>query len=332
MNHYDKLVLQKGPTAFFDEYMAFERTELPEASVLYPKKEIGQGHIAQYHPAPGLFISLPQVTFHKSIALPFEMEQRRMEFCLFDSGRVEITCQGRKPETVGQAVYFYSNHPHRGTICYTPHIPLRGITLMLTEEYIQTHYERPLSSVEFSYKNTLQWKTEDYNAPEVIFILQQIKSRLAAGPLPWLYIKSKVGELVSLVQMNYANRLARKNAALAGLPRGDREAAERARQEIDENSGRTSIAALCRLCTTNESKLRKTFKALYGMPPGEYVVKAKMKKALILLNAEGESIAGVAGALGYANASKFAAAFKKYCGITPRQYRKGTPLGYGHFL
>lgn len=80
--------------------------------------------------------------------------------------------------------------------------------------------------------------------------------------------------------------------------------------------------------------LKQCFKSVYGVSLGAWVTAARMDRAAQLLrqtrNDKGSSVADIAAQVGYDNASKFAAVFKRTMGMTPTQYRseshkEGTP-------
>lgn len=82
-----------------------------------------------------------------------------------------------------------------------------------------------------------------------------------------------------------------------------------------------SIDSLAREAGMSASKLKRGFKQVFGIPPYQYYLKAKMQEAKILLQLREYAISEVGHILGYSNLSKFSQAFKKEFGMTPRQYR-----------
>ena len=82
-----------------------------------------------------------------------------------------------------------------------------------------------------------------------------------------------------------------------------------------------SIDMLAREAGMSASKLKRGFKQVFGIPPYQYYLKAKMKEARTLLQSRHYAISEVGHLLGYSNLSKFSQAFKKEFGMTPRQYR-----------
>ena len=82
-----------------------------------------------------------------------------------------------------------------------------------------------------------------------------------------------------------------------------------------------SIDELAREAGMSASKLKRGFKQVFGIPPYQYYLKAKMGEARKLLQSRSYAISEIGHILGYSNLSKFSQAFKKEFGMTPRQYR-----------
>lgn len=79
---------------------------------------------------------------------------------------------------------------------------------------------------------------------------------------------------------------------------------------------------LARQAGVSPSSLKKYFAMVYGCPISEYVRKKRMEYACLLLKNTEQGIAEIAGQTGYAHQGKFGAAFKKYTGQTPIEYRR----------
>ena len=78
-----------------------------------------------------------------------------------------------------------------------------------------------------------------------------------------------------------------------------------------------TISQLARMVSISESKLKKDFKLLYGVPVYEYFQKIRMQAARDKLLSGGHSVKEVAMELGYSNLSNFTIAFKKEFGLLP---------------
>ena len=78
-----------------------------------------------------------------------------------------------------------------------------------------------------------------------------------------------------------------------------------------------TINQLARMVSISESKLKKDFKLIYGLPVYEYFQKVRMQAAKDKLLDGNHSVKEVAMELGYSNLSNFTIAFKKEFGLLP---------------
>ncbi|ODS85807.1 MAG: hypothetical protein ABS46_01705 [Cytophagaceae bacterium SCN 52-12] len=82
-----------------------------------------------------------------------------------------------------------------------------------------------------------------------------------------------------------------------------------------------SLKQLAEYSLTNTTFLKSRFKQIYGQTVFEYLTTLRMKKAMVLLQSGDMPIADVAAATGYRYATHFTAAFKKYYGVLPKNFR-----------
>lgn len=72
----------------------------------------------------------------------------------------------------------------------------------------------------------------------------------------------------------------------------------------------------------NRSYLANSFKKLIGESPQEYLIRIRMEKAEELLKQTKDSIAAVAGTVGYDDPMTFSRVFKRERGVSPKEYRE----------
>jgi AraC-like DNA-binding protein len=87
-------------------------------------------------------------------------------------------------------------------------------------------------------------------------------------------------------------------------------------QHIEENVRLEELAAVAHLSPFH---LNRIFQQEVGMPPYEYLVQVRIKRAQMLLK-QGEPIASAAYSTGFADQSHFTRFFKRHVGITPGEY------------
>lgn len=89
----------------------------------------------------------------------------------------------------------------------------------------------------------------------------------------------------------------------------------------DNLNQKLNIHDLANKINLSESRFKHKFKLEVGVPPNEYIIKAKINKSKELLKKEDISIADLAYDLGFSTSSYFSTVFKKHQGISPSKYK-----------
>ena len=87
-------------------------------------------------------------------------------------------------------------------------------------------------------------------------------------------------------------------------------------------SEKLTIESLSRLFSYHPNYFIRLFRRETGYTPYQYIVQQRMQYAVVLLNREMGN-EEVCYRCGYADASTFTRAFRKYYGVTPQKYKKG---------
>lgn len=82
------------------------------------------------------------------------------------------------------------------------------------------------------------------------------------------------------------------------------------------------ISALAETLCVSTTHLKNSFRAVYGDALYSYVRTQKMLAAAERLRHTGHTVLEIAGEFGYDNGSKFARAFQRVMGLTPREFRR----------
>lgn len=86
-----------------------------------------------------------------------------------------------------------------------------------------------------------------------------------------------------------------------------------------------SIPALARKTGTNSCYLKRGFKSLYRVTIYQYLLQARMARAVELLQDPSLKHTDIAFACGYDSLAGFITAYRKFYGMAPGQYRKQLP-------
>ncbi len=92
---------------------------------------------------------------------------------------------------------------------------------------------------------------------------------------------------------------------------------------IDQNlTEELSVRDLAASCYVSADHLTRLFKKKFGLSVSEYIQEKRIRLAGELLRKESMTISMVANSVGIGNYSYFTEQFKKYFGVTPREYQK----------
>jgi AraC-like DNA-binding protein len=88
-----------------------------------------------------------------------------------------------------------------------------------------------------------------------------------------------------------------------------------------------TAAEASRAAAVSARTLRRQFRSVVGISWRQYLVQARLLRAMALLASPGPSVRDVSTAVGFDSVSSFARAFAHYCGETPTAYRQRVDAG-----
>ena len=116
-------------------------------------------------------------------------------------------------------------------------------------------------------------------------------------------------------------------AANAALTRPVSESVERTRQFVtDHVTEPITVDSLAQIAGLSAPRLHARFRQEVGLPPGEFVLRAKIERARDLLGETDRSVTDIAHSLGFSSAQYFATAFKRLTRTTPTSFRHSVRL------
>ena len=162
-----------------------------------------------------------------------------------------------------------------------------------------------------------QWETRDVT-PAMTIALYQILQCPYHGLTKRLYLESKALELIAL-QLNQLREKRPHLPSSSPLNPDDIACIYLARDILIGNlDNPPSLLALAKQAGINSLKLKQGFRQIFNTTVFGYLYTHRMEEARRLLELGHWNVTQVAQAVGYAHPGKFAAAFKKKFGITPK--------------
>jgi AraC-like DNA-binding protein len=153
--------------------------------------------------------------------------------------------------------------------------------------------------------------------PRVLRLFDEIVGEDVKGPGRTLWREAKTLELVALLTDEFA---AEAESARPRLTIGEIERVERVRRQLVAHlQSPPTLGALARDAAMSETKLKGAFRALFDTSIFACLRQARLVEARRLLREEKLSVTEAALRVGYANPSKFAAAFRRQFGRSPSE-------------
>lgn len=155
--------------------------------------------------------------------------------------------------------------------------------------------------------------------------MQQVVAAFAAADVPAelrpYYQRVKAEELLCLFLAELVKRGSR--AGHAPLSGPDVRQLYQVRDHLLQDLGQPpSLAALARSAAWSESKLKRLFKQVFGLPVYQYYQAARLQEAARLLRTQQLSVSEVGYQLGFQNLSHFTQLFTRHTGSRPKQFSK----------
>lgn len=236
-------------------------------------------------------------------------------FSFYGSGNVELDINhGNKTKTYsntkGKAISFYANNQVEFVHNISPQRPLQCICILpSTKMEILTQHVHNLVSPRDNYVEGPGFNM----SPDMLIAVDKIFNTSYTGATRTMFIKSQVLELLSHF------------FAIAASPGRikDKEKLYHAKEIISNNMETPpSLDELSKLTGLNTFKLKKNFKALFGVPVFKYLQNERLKKAHEILSTSDMSIQETAWSVGYESLSSFSSAYLKKFGFRPSETKK----------
>lgn len=151
-------------------------------------------------------------------------------------------------------------------------------------------------------------------SPEMFLLVEQFFSNTYEGEIKMMFYKSHMAALLS----HYFGQLAYEESSKIDTSQLEK---INLAQEIllSDMENPPSLTELAYKIGTNTNKLKKGFKAQFGVPVFKYLQNERLKKAYNLIKNDQKTIQEAAWAVGYDSLGSFSNAFEKKFGFRPSQ-------------
>ncbi len=200
------------------------------------------------------------------------------------------------------------------------HVHIKSVKILFTEHWLQKHLG--LSSKAEVLQKYLALKTESFDIEkldaEYLKLMESLWHVHKMEPLHNIFLQNRV----TMLMERFFTRLHDKINLLNGgfkLTNDEVERLIKVEQLLvnDFSGPPPTIDEFSRLASMSSTKLKKSFKSVYGNSIYAYYQKERMQKARQLLMSSKYNVKETAAAIGYHNSSNFIEAFKKQFNVSP---------------
>ncbi len=297
----------------------------------FPSGCPSDGWLMEIHPASGLLVTTTYLLIAKAITQIYTLPQHCL--CLFsiDGGEITIHENGKKVRHLRQGIHLIMHKGQAVKVTLQPVQRLIYTSIAVSNEFLAAYLKDHPLEQPFAASDASAWENRHYDAPDIQLVFEQLKAAVRNGKLSPMYFESKIVEILALVQRNvhdeYSWKRHQKSERKYYVTYQNYKYLELVRAELDKNILQPpSIDQLALIAEMSVTKLYRCFKEQYKITINDYIRRGKMKYAMRMLWNDAMSIKNIATKIGYENASKFSAAFKRVHGFSPRHFRKSFGL------
>lgn len=310
-------------SAFLEEFSRFLGIASSNQEMRIPE-ELGQGYMKAFS-FDGIDALMYDITLNNEILLRREKENSEFFTLIYDEvtdpNGVQVKIENDSFQAPDQrhAYLYLTSSLFDWDMAVQQNINVKGLRIYLTTDWLRKYLRAP--EKDDMLEQYIKLKSGGIWQKTIDVETRSLTSELLSDQEhPLLFYQNKMFRLVE-VFFDWLYNEMQQHPALKLLSRNDIMAARRIETLLtkDVTVLPPTIREMSRQFAMSESKLKKVFKAVFGLPPYEYFQKYRMQKARQLLLTGNHSIKDVGYTLGYSNLSNFTLAFKKEFGRLPSE-------------
>jgi AraC-like DNA-binding protein len=321
INHTDyKLLLQDLATVLRIQYTGDDFINIPEYA--------GSGTIKALKLFNELNVLLINVSFNQGLIYKRPQSETRYYVLHFEDVYIRGTAKSLIDDELLQKTNTHHAYARLTSNVFSfseelpPGITIKSIKILFEEKWLKKYLG--LSADTSVLQKYLSLKTESYHIEPLdagyLKLMEEIYSVPQDDPLQNIFLQNRIALLVE----RFFTRIHEKADLVGGvfkLTDDEMERLIKVEQLLikDFSEAPPTIEAFSKIVSMSSTKLKKSFKDMYGNSIYSYYQKLRMQKARELLLSGQYSVKQTAEAVGYINTANFITAFKKHHNILPGQ-------------
>ena len=203
---------------------------------------------------------------------------------------------------------------------YHKNVPIRSVSISIMPDFYNRYLKERLGGEYIDPRNAFKKMVLGVDFPQLVALLKQIQNYSGSGMSAKLFYEGKVLEALALIMEEAKRNQDRKKKIR--ITKEDEENLKAVADYLDHHySFPVSLEQLSKFAYMGTTKLKTTFRELFGCNISDYIIRKRMEQAQHLLIGTELSIAEIAQAVAYERADSFSRQFQRTTGLLPREYR-----------
>jgi AraC-like DNA-binding protein len=300
-----------------------QQTDSFDITYRYPAA-LGQGYYRKIKLRDGLELTITKHQLHQDVVMHCPEREHPLEYCFFLSGELR---DASHVTGAGQYLLCGSGIAPAEKPEWAADEPFIEVSVHIKPELFMAFWNSSSPGFQLELHHLFRsdsqpcyWRSGTTTISMKI-ALQQILQCPFNGITKWIYLESKVWELMSLLIDQELERL-QKPPIVPVLRRDDIDRIYHAREILLQRlDNPPSLVELARQVGLNDCTLKRGFRQVFGKTAFSCLHDYRLEQACQLLLLGEMKVEKVARAVGYANRSRFAAAFRHKFGLSPKEYQ-----------
>lgn len=307
-------------------------------NVLHIPAEFGKGFLWSFNLPDSISVLVSDTIFKDDVLVHYQPLANHQHFILQFNESIDDSGASKKENTqhsynMQQSMILLSSSQMAADFFTPAHARTVCVKIIFEKNYLLNFMSSNVVDEFFSNYFSMQLKngkTEPIDSDYRNIMNELVKEKIE-HPLKTNFIQNRILMLIEKLVIKFMGKLEKNKHA---FKLKDDEISRLVKVEailVKDYSGTPpTISNLSRTAAMSPTKLKKDFKALYGLPVYEYYQKNRMMRAKQLLLEGHYAIKEVGMMVGYTNLGHFAASFKKEFGILPSEMNTTNYLS--HFI
>ncbi len=289
-----------------------------EGSCYAPPKELGEGYY-WYYERDGLFaIGVLDLCLKEDFVLEYQ-QQDFISINYYDTISAEELSPYKR--LLASCIRGHVSESQVFRARYHKNVPIHGIELMFMPGYYHDYLEEKYPGEFPDPKEAFRSVDGISDFPELVLLMRQIQTFQGTGIAAHLFYESKVSEAISLI-------IEKTKEHKGFVPSGDLTKDDLINLDAvkcyieDHFAFDIRTEHLTKIACMGQTKLRYSFKKLYGYTITEFIQNKRIAHAEYMLVKTDFTVSQIAESVGYHHAGRFASLFRKNTGLFPEEYRQ----------